>query len=228
MAAYEPTHDAHTILRSSDGQIFLSGNSPFLAHLSEHFQCLFSADSNVQDTTIHHIPQLLKHELDEPSTFQEAIEAIIHFQCLKAASVVGIPPEILKFGGPILHVEFYDLLVCCWKQGKLPQDFCGTIIISLYKNKGETSDCSNYQGITLLSIACDVLARGLLNRLIPTISEESLPRASVASEPTDMVFVLLQLQEKCKEQNLEFYASFVDLTNGFDLVSRTGLWLVLK
>ena len=44
----------------------------------------------------------------------------------------------------------------------------------------------------------------------------------------DMMFVLCQLQEKCREQNKELYATFVDLTKAFDMVSRAGLWLILE
>ena len=43
-----------------------------------------------------------------------------------------------------------------------------------------------------------------------------------------MVFVLRQLQEKCREQNMGLYATFIDLTKAFGTVSRTGLWLILE
>ena len=38
-----------------------------------------------------------------------------------------------------------------------------------------------------------------------------------------MIFTA-QLQEKCQEQNVDFYMTFVDLTKAFDTVSREGLW----
>ena len=38
-------------------------------------------------------------------------------------------------------------------------------IITLYKNKGERSDCNNYRGIALLSIVGKVYARVLLIHL---------------------------------------------------------------
>ena len=50
-----------------------------------------------------------------------------------------------------------------------------TVLITLCKNKGERSDCSNYWGIILLSFAGKVLARILLNRLVSSIVEEHLP-----------------------------------------------------
>ena len=43
-----------------------------------------------------------------------------------------------------------------------------------------------------------------------------------------MVFVLRQLQEKCREQNKGLYVTFIDLTKAFDTVSRTGLWRILE
>ena len=42
-----------------------------------------------------------------------------------------------------------------------------------------------------------------------------------------MIFVLRQIQEKCREQNMGLYAAFVDLTMAFDIVSCDGLWKIL-
>ena len=42
-----------------------------------------------------------------------------------------------------------------------------------------------------------------------------------------MIFMLGQIQEKCREQNMGLYAAFVDLTKAFDTVSRDGLWKIL-
>ena len=42
-----------------------------------------------------------------------------------------------------------------------------------------------------------------------------------------MIFVLRQIQEKYREQNMGLYAAFVDLTKAFDIVSRDGLWKIL-
>ena len=38
-----------------------------------------------------------------------------------------------------------------------------------------------------------------------------------------MIFTARQLQEKCQEQNVDLYMTFVDLTKAFDTVSRNGL-----
>ena len=43
----------------------------------------------------------------------------------------------------------------------------------------------------------------------------------------DMIFTARQLQEKCQEQNVDLYMTFVDLTKAFDTVSREGLWKIM-
>ena len=83
-----------------------------------------------------------------------------------------------------------------------------------------------------MSIAGKILARVLLNRL-----NEHLERSGLLPESQcgfrknrgtiDMIFTARQLQEKCQEQNVDLYMTFVDLTKAFDTVSREGLWKIM-
>lgn len=59
-------------------------------------------------------------------------------------------------------------------QDKVPQELHNVIIITLYKNKGEKSNCSHYKEITLLSSTGKILTRILLNELVSTITEVNL------------------------------------------------------
>ena len=106
----------------------------------------------------------------------------------------------------MLNDKLQDLFTNCWENGTLPQDFRDAVIVSLYKNKGEKSECSNYRGITLLSIAGKILARILLNRLIRTIAQENTPESQCGlgsnRGTADMIFVLRQIQEKYRGQNM--------------------------
>jgi hypothetical protein len=44
----------------------------------------------------------------------------------------------------------------------------------------------------------------------------------------DMIFSVRQLQEKCQGQKKPLLLAFIDLTKAFDLVSRSGLFYLLK
>ena len=230
---YGPTHQVRSPLPSADGRALLKDKTSILNCWSELFQEFFSTDRVFQDSALLRIPQLpVKVELDELPSMQELIKAIEQMKSGKAAEVDGIAPEFWTSGGPAWHSKLHELLVCCWEQGKLPRDLRDEVIVTLYKNKGENSDCSNYRGITLLSIAGKIFARVLLNRLVPIIAEDHLPETQCGFRAnrgtTDMIFVLRQLQEKCREQNKRLYVTFVDLTKAFDTVSRKGLWLIME
>ncbi|XP_069771587.1 uncharacterized protein [Narcine bancroftii] len=161
-AVYGPSPQVQSPLRSSDGKVLLSDKISIFNRWSEHFQSLFSANCSVQESALLQLPQHpLRLELDEVLTQDETYKANEQLKSGKAAGMDGIPPEVWKAGSKTAcQTEFFKL---CWDQGKLPQDLRDATIITLYKNKGEKSDCSNYRGITLLSIEGKIFARILLN-----------------------------------------------------------------
>ena len=112
----------------------------------------------------------------------------------------------------------------------MPQDMRDAKIVTLYKNKGERSDCNNYRGISLLSIVGKAFARVTLKRL-QCLADQVYPKSQCgfrAKRPTiDMVFCVRQLQEKCREQKRPLFLAFIYLTKAFDLVSRTGFFTIL-
>ena len=139
-------------------------------------------------------------------------------------------PRLVPSSKSSLLVPLHKLLTQCWKEGSVLQDMRDSNIITLYKNKGDHSDCNNYCGISLLSIigklfACIILHR--LQILADRIFPESQCDFCSKRSTIDMIFSLCQLQEKCREQNQPLYLAFIDLTKAFDLVSRDGLFKML-
>ena len=104
-------------------------------------------------------------------------------------------------------------------------------ILTLHKKKGAKSDCENYRGISLVSTAGKILARILLNRIITSASESTLPEARCGFSPglstIDMVFAVRQVKEKCIEQQMDLYSVLIDLMKAFDTVNREALWTIL-
>ena len=76
-----------------------------------------------------------------------------------------------------------------------------------------------------------VFARVVLVRLqvlAECIYPESLCGFRSKRSTVDMIFSIWQLQEKCREQQMPLYIAFIDLTKAFDLVSKKGLFQLLK
>ena len=235
-ARHGPSHQIQAPLRSADGSTLLTDKDAIMLrwseHFSSHFSSLFSDKRKVEESSLLRIPQAeVKTELDDLPMLEEVKKAVHQMNPGKSPGIDRIPAEVYQYGGEKATVCLHDLFTKCWEQGLVPQDLRDAIIVSLYKNKGVKSDCSNYRGIILLSLAGKVLARLMLNRLIPTIAEENAPESQCGFRAnrgtTDMVFVLRQIQEKCREQNMGLFVAFIDLTKDFDTVSREGLWKIL-
>ena len=125
----------------------------------------------------------------------------------------------------------HELLRPYWREGGVPQDMRDSLIITLYKNKGDRSDCNNYQRISLLSIVDKIFARVVQSRLqilASRIPPESQCGFKTKRTTVDKIFSIRQLQEKCREQQMPIYIAFVDLTKAFDFVCRSGLFQLLK
>ena len=131
-----------------------------------------------------------------------------------------------KYGGDELVAGLTRLFKEVWAKGEIPQDFKDAKIIHLYKNKGERRLCDNHRGIPLLTNAGNIFARVIVNRLtirLESTSSESQCNFRSGRSTTDMLFAARQVLEKCREQNIDLYMVFVDLTKPFDSVSREGL-----
>lgn len=218
-------------LKSASGET-IADRSKQLDRWVEHYSELYASDNSVSDAALRHVGHLpVMEELDTEPTSEELSKAINSLTSGKAPGVDGITAEVLKCGKPALLHRLHRLLCLCWKEGSVPQDMRNANIVTLYKNKGDRSDCNNYRGISLLSIAGKLFARVALKRL-QVLAEKLYPESQAgfrAGRSTlDMIFTLRQLQEKCREQRKPLYMAFVDLTKAFDLVSRSGLFQLVE
>lgn len=228
--ALGPVQSKTAPLKSSTGET-ITDKSQQMERWVEHYSDLYSRQNTVSPSALDAMECLPTiNELDAEPTLDELSKAIDSLAAGKAPGSDGIPPDLIKHCKTALLRPLHEVLCQCWKEGAVPQDMRDAKIITLYKNKGERSDCNNYRGISLLSIVGKVYARVILVRL-QKLAERIYPESQCgfrANRSTvDMIFSLRQLQEKCREQNMPLYIAFIDLTKAFDLVSREGLFKIL-
>ena len=230
---YGPRSSGSSPLLSADGTTLLTDKKDILKRWAEHFEAVLNRPSQINDAAINRLPQVeINHQLDMSPTYDELEKAISQLSSGKAPGCDAIPAEVFKVAGQGLRESLLKLFEIIWEVKTLPQDFKDASIIHLYKRKGNRQACDNHRGISLLCIAGKLLARILLNRLITHLESGHLPESQCgfrsARGTADMVFAARQLQEKCQEQNVQLYTTFVDLTKAFDTVSREGLWKIMK
>nr|VZI34152.1 unnamed protein product [Spirometra erinaceieuropaei] len=119
-----------------------------------------------------------------------------------------------------------------WRQGQIPQDFRNPTVVHLYKQKGSRQLCDNHRGLPLLSIAGNIFARILLNRLNKNLEQGLLPEGRYGFRrirvTTDMIFAAHQLQENCQEMRTRLFSTFMNLMKAYDTVNREGLWKLCR
>ena len=230
---YGPQPASSSPLLSADEQKLLTEKAHILDRWAEHFDAVLNRSSYINEEAINRLPQnTINLNMGNPPTLSELEIAIHQLSSGKAPGADVIPVEVYKYTGPLLRNKLNQLIDVIWDQEIAPQESKDAFIIHLYKRKGNRQVCENHRGISLLCIAGKILARILLNRLINHLEQGLLPenqcRFRKELGTTDMIFVARQLQEKCQEQNVDLYTTFVDLTKAFDTVSRNGLWKIIS
>jgi hypothetical protein len=104
-----------------------------------------------------------------------------------------------------------------------------SIIVAIHK-KGNKTDCSNYQGISLLSTAYKILSNILLARLTPHVNEVTGDHQCGfhhTRSTMNQIFYIWQILEKKWEYNEMMHLLFIDFKNAYDSVKREVLYNIL-
>ena len=148
----------------------------------------------------------------------------------KAPGEDDIKPEMLKAMN-IYGVRWLTRVckVAC-STGQAPKQRQTSMIISIHK-KGDKKKCTNYRGISLISVPGKVYAK-CLEKKCREIVEPKLTDAQCGFRPgrstMDQIFALQQIFEKSWEYAKEVNACFVDLEKAYyDRIPRDKLWAVL-
>jgi hypothetical protein len=97
-------------------------------------------------------------------TVVEIKKALKELRNGKAAGIDDISPEVMKVDLDITQNMLHPLFEKIWTEGQMPNDWRCGVLIKLTK-KGDTVNCINWRGMTLLSVPSKVFTRVLLNRI---------------------------------------------------------------
>ena len=175
----------------------------------------------------------LQINLNEPTTV-EIRAAIKELKNNKAAGPDDVAAELLKADTATTTNILYPLFKEIWRTQKMPRDWQQGLIVKLPK-KGDTADCNNWRGITLLSAVSKVLTCILLRRIQPSI--DHLLRDEQAGfrkgrSCNDQIFTLRNIIEQCVEWQATEYlltASTGKASGRYFVVTasprRSSIWL---
>ena len=68
-------------------------------------------------------------------------------------------PSMLKAAGDASSIWATDVCNSVVKEGKIPQDWCKSWMVNVYKGKRDALECGSYRGIKLLEHVMKILER---------------------------------------------------------------------
>ena len=114
--------------------------------------------------------------------------------------------------------------------GEIPSDWKEGYIVKIPK-KGDLSSCSNYRGISLLSVPSKIFNRVILYRIKDAVDPSLRDNQAGFRKNrscTDQIATLRIIIEQSQEWRTPLYVNFLDYEKAFDSVDRTTLWKLLR
>ncbi|KAK3568863.1 hypothetical protein QTP86_018965 [Hemibagrus guttatus] len=168
-------------------------------------------------------------EADSFITQAEIAEVVQQLLGGKAPGVDEIHPEYLKSLDVVGLSWLTHLCNIAWRSETVPLDWATGVVVPLFK-KGDLRVCSNYRGITLLSLPGKVYSRVLERRVRPLV-EPRIQEEQCGFRPSrgtlDQLYTLHRVLEGSWEFAQPVHMCFVDWEKAFDRVPRGILWEVL-
>ncbi|KAK3566670.1 hypothetical protein QTP86_002847 [Hemibagrus guttatus] len=205
---------------------------------------VLTSEESVQRRWKEYLEQLLNKEnlrenrVEEVNSVEQKVDKIRKDEVrkalkrMKSGKAVGpddIPVEVWKCLGEAAVEFLTSLFNRVLKSERMPEEWRRSVLVPIFKNKGDVQSCSNYRGIKLMSHTMKLWERVVEARLrkVVEICEQQygfMPRKST----TDAIFALRILMEKYRDGQRELHCVFVDLEKAYDRVPREELWYCMR
>ena len=212
-------------VKGVDGQVLTSADD-VLSRWREYFEGLLN-EENERERRTGSVKAVDKevHEI----TKGEVRVAMRRMKSGKAVGPDNIPVEAWKCLGEVAVDFLTKLFNNILKSGRMPDEWRKSILVPIFKNKGDIQSCSNYRGIKLMSHSMKLWERVVearLRAIVPICEQQYgfMPRRSTS----DAMFALRMLLEKYREGQKELHCVFVDLEKAYDKVPREELWHCMR
>ena len=182
--------------------------------------------------------KITEHRTEEAEVVKEEVNCVSREEVksalrrMKKGKEVGpdeLPVEVWKCMGE-MGIEFLTRLFNRLLMGeRMPEEWRRSVLIPIYKNKGDAQSCGNYRGIKLMSHTIKVWEIIIEARLRDRVEISKQKYGFMPGKgTTDAMFALRMLIEKYREGQKELHCVFVDLEKAYDRVPQEELWYCMR
>ncbi|KAK3545596.1 hypothetical protein QTP70_008146 [Hemibagrus guttatus] len=212
------------VIKDRDGRVLTSEES-VQRRWKEYFEELMN-EENEREKRVKGVNSV-EQKVDKIRK-DEVRKALKRMKSGKAVGPDDIPVEVWKCLGEAAVEFLTSLFNRVLESERMPEEW-RSVLVPIFKNKGDVQSCSNYRGIKLMSHTMTLWERVVEARLrkVVEICEQQygfMPRKST----TDAIFALRILMEKYRDGQRELHCVFVDLEKAYDRVPREELWYCMR
>ncbi|KAK3516529.1 hypothetical protein QTP70_021744, partial [Hemibagrus guttatus] len=205
------------VIKDRDGRVLTSEES-VQRRWKEYFEELMN-EENEREKRVEGVNSV-EQKVDKIRK-DEVRKALKRMKSGKAVGPDDILVEIWKCLGEAAVKFLASLFNRVLESERMPEEWRRSVLVPIFKNKGDVQSCSNYRGIKLMSHTMKLWERVVEARLrkVVEICEQQygfMPKKST----TDAIFALRILMEKYRDGQRELHCVFVDLEKAYDRVPR--------
>ncbi|KAK3524774.1 hypothetical protein QTP86_004220 [Hemibagrus guttatus] len=213
------------VIKDRDGRVLTSEES-VQRRWKEYFEELMN-EENEREKRVEGVNSV-EQKVDTIRK-DEVRKALKRMKSGKAVGLYDIPVEVWKCLGEAAVEFLASLFNRVLESERMPEEWRRSVLVPIFKNKGDVQSCSNYRGIKLMSHTMKLWERVVEARLrkVVEICEQQygfMPRKST----TDAISALRILMEKYRDGQRELHCVFVDLEKAYDRVPREELWYCMR
>ncbi|EYC25573.1 hypothetical protein Y032_0011g1280 [Ancylostoma ceylanicum] len=159
----------------------------------------------------------------------EVSEAIKKMKRNKATGPDDVPVDVWKLMGESGAAWLSKIFNRILMEGKTPEVWQMSTTVPIWKERGDSADCSSYRPIRLLCHTMKIFERILDSRLRAIVSTTPNQCGFVKGcGTTDAIHAARLLVERHREKNRSVHLAFLDLEKAFDRVPRDLIWMALR
>ena len=219
------------VVKDKNGKL-LTNERDVQARWQEHFRDILNRpapENPITDTDIQRAPPIDDIRTDYVQVV-EIKEAIRHMKSRRSGGSDAITAELLKADLESTAKVMEQLLQQVWDEDRVPVEWRDGLIVKIPK-RGDLSQCTNWRGITLMSVPAKILSRVLVKRIsagVDTILRDEQAGFRKGRGTNEHIHTLRNIIEQANEWNSNLYTCFIDYEKAFDCVHRESLWNILR